>query len=431
MNMKIPFRISFPMDDQELEIVEDKVNCCLKNEISFPAEFSSPEILEGFFEKSFRALLLERVDETKKTVALMHSVAHFWKHFGNIHELLRNAGYNVLILANVPLKGTHFGFNDDPGLIFINTHMLNYLQDDIHFYLGYANKDYLPGKAKKLRIGHDIDFINHQEVWDLNQFLSRYIIFSETYDYIALSCFPDNLKALPKPMHTEAFQNFREPSFYKHTSKRIHFIPLGYPKLDQLIHHVEGQAIQGKKNLLYCPTEWNVSSYSVEKYGITIVENILEHFPSHTVTVRPHPLSREREEFLRLEEYFKDNVRVFINTDSSYLDLYAESVLMVTDESGTAETYTLATCKPVIYFRPMDQDNDSYFKVGYKAKSIEQLMKLIGDKITHKGNEAKVLDSLRKNSICNFTESETYLLECIEKIMNGSNDEEWIAANIL
>ena len=186
------------------------------------------------------------------------------------------------------------------------------------------------------------------------------------YDYIFLSS-----------KHTiVSFKNLLE----KYSNFKIKLLSSGYPRLDYLQKNLK------KKSKEFCivialANYKAYPDYTIVKSLPGIVELILKKFNYH-ISLRPHPANREhfkKDRFKKIFDIIDNNKRVKLDLSDNYIETYSKSVLMITDISGTAYTYSFLMNKPVIFF----SNNEKLISKSHKNLNHFRDRKQIG-KISNK-----------------------------------------------
>ena len=78
------------------------------------------------------------------------------------------------------------------------------------------------------------------------------------------------------------------------------------------------------------------------------------------VILRPHPYNRYDQRIFEIGKLFKKNSKFNYDESDNYIHTYSKSMILITDLSGTAYTYTFLTLNPVIFFSPYEEKIKSY-----------------------------------------------------------------------
>lgn len=161
---------------------------------------------------------------------------------------------------------------------------------------------------------------------------------------------------------------------YFFTNSKVKYLNLGYPKIDELIK----KAYNKKKNniiksILIAPS-WGNESKNYKAYKILILQLIEQGF---SITFRPHPMTIN---------YFKGELEDIYSSFNKYknfkpsheknnLNDYLESDLIITDWSGSAIEFALATKKRCIFLETKQKIRNKSFTESENLRSVEIIFK--------------------------------------------------------
>jgi len=152
--------------------------------------------------------------------------------------------------------------------------------------------------------------------------------------------------------------------------------------------------------------------YNLDRFLDTMIEEILKN-DKFKVIYRPHPgdiINKEKNLIIKnINEKYKNQPNFTLDDNTSYLESYRKSKILITDFSGTAYTYAFSKLRPVIFFSKneeklikSDLNELFYFNdriiVGKIIQNIDRLNEEIysTDKlINYYSNEIELLRSKR------------------------------------
>lgn len=156
----------------------------------------------------------------------------------------------------------------------------------------------------------------------------------------------------------ELWNNFPPPERNIRPSATFYLMGYGYPKLELMRRNFRARAKNAPtpRSICYAPVEMFLApefgGNRVRLYGKHILHTLLCSFPDYEVIFRPAPKDIYDPLVLELAACFADNPRFHFDTNSSYLDTFTASRVMVTDFSHIGSSFKLTTLRPSVYFRP-------------------------------------------------------------------------------
>ncbi len=213
-------------------------------------------------------------------------------------------------------------------------------------------------------------------------------------------------------------KHFDELIDYNFINKDRKLLKFGYPKIDEIMNNCKNQKNLNKKlnKLLIAPTWGN------EKKNFEIYKKIILILLNGEIIVkfRPHPMSiiYSNKYVTQLKSYFiKFKNFEFSETDNNVND-YIESDFIISDWSGSAMEFTLATQKPCLFinterklinkFSSEEQKKNSfeyffrkYLNCEISVEEIDNLLSII-NKIYNNNEFYEKLDTLKKSNLYNL-----------------------------
>jgi len=314
-----------------------------------------------------------------------------------IDELKENNQFTILLGYNA---STFQEINKYNNSFFLNLGYLKYIYNIDIFLSSYVVYN-LPNASNKVYINHDIydtPMVNEKNEKNLIYALNKcnYIFLSSEIAIIALE----------KKINLYLEDNDK---------KNLKLINTGYLKLDHVHKKVYKSSIS-EDSILLAPTlssmflEYNLSPFLDE-----IIHEILND-KKFKLIYRPHPGDAKNNHIKKIKEKFTSNKNFFLDLNTSYLDSYAKSKILITDFSGTAYTYAFSKLRPIIFIsrneRVLKQSNlnDLYFFKDrhYVGEIIENIYDInneiynIYDKINA---YSEIIKKLREKRIKYFNDS--------------------------
>jgi len=177
--------------------------------------------------------------------------------------------------------------------------------------------------------------------------------------------------------HTEEFKN------YYFTNSNVKILNIGYPKIDELYFKSKLSAKTSHiKSILIAPS-WGDEKNTFNKYS-DLIKILIDS--SYNITFRPHPVTfiKSNSFIKKIEKQFSNSNNFKISNKKQNVDDYILNDLIITDWSGSAVEYALATSKPSIFINTNQKirnkncnlkDINNSFEV-YFRKNIGQSLEL-------------------------------------------------------
>jgi len=280
--------------------------------------------------KSYQDNILELIDEIKKEK--------------NIEVIL---GYNLGSSGEVKSYNKAF---------FLNLGYLKYIYNIGIFLSSYVVYEF-PNSLNKIYINHDIydaPWVNLEKEENLMKTLSK-------YNYIFL---PSDIALLDLQKKINQYPDV------KINKKRFSLINTGYLKLDHVHRKLRNSSLSEDSILLAPTLSSMLTDYNLDEFLDTIIEEILKN-KKFKIIYRPHPGDKNNNKknytIKKIYEKYKDRNNFFLDNNTSYLDSYKKSKMLITDFSGTAYTYAFSKLRPVIFFSKNENNliksdfNDLFF----------------------------------------------------------------------
>ena len=289
---------------------------------------------------------------------------------------------------------------------FINLGYLRFIKQVDIFLSSYVVYDF-PNSVSKIYINHDIydtPMVDVEKEKNLIETLNKcnYIFLSSE---IAIS-------ALHKKI-----DYYSEDKIEK---KKPLLINTGYLKLDHVYEKLKNYK-SVENSILLAPTLSSMlKDYNLDEDLDSIIKEILNK-SNFKIIYRPHPVDivnpAKRLIINNIYEKYKNDKNFNLDSNTSYLDSYKKSKILITDFSGTAYTYAFSKLRPIIFYSKNENNliksnfNDLYYfkdrlKVGRIVQNIDNLNEeiySINKEFEFYSNQISVLRSERikffKNSI--------------------------------
>ena len=328
-----------------------------------------------------------------------------------VDELKKNNQFTILLGYNA---STFQEINKYNNSFFLNLGYLKYIYNIDIFLSSYVVYN-LPNASNKVYINHDIydtPMVNENNEKNLIYALNKcnYIFLSSEIAIIALE---------------KKINSYLEDN----NKKNLKLINTGYLKLDHVHKKVYKSSIS-EDAILLAPTlssmflEYNLSPFLDE-----IIHEILND-KKFKLIYRPHPGDAKNNHIKKIREKYTSNKNFFLDLDTSYLDSYAKSKILITDFSGTAYTYAFSKLRPVIFIsrneKVLKQSNlnDLYFfkdrhDVGEIIENIYDINNEIYSIYDKINTYSEIIKKLREKRIKYFNDSIEQNLMNIKKILEN------------
>ena len=134
-----------------------------------------------------------------------------------------------------------------------------------------------------------------------------------------------------------------------------------------------------------------LTDYNLDKFLEAIIEEIIKK-DKFKIIYRPHPgdlINKEKKLVIKnIYEKYKNQPNFSLDDNTSYLESYKKSKILVTDFSGTAYTYAFSKLRPVIFFsknedklKKSDLNELYYFKDRVMVGKIIQNIDILNEEI--------------------------------------------------
>lgn len=186
------------------------------------------------------------------------------------------------------------------------------------------------------------------------------------------------------------WDNFSPPRRRLRPAGDFYLMGYGYPKLCLMRQNFLARQRDGVRaqSICYAPTEMQHAPYyggnRLKTYGKRILRTLLAAFPDHTVIFRPTPMNREEDLVREIIACFAHEPRLIIDTQTSYLDTFARTQVMITDFAHIAGTFCTVTHRPAVYFQPWITENGLHREgLFYTANSFSKLTLAVRHALAH------------------------------------------------
>ncbi len=357
-------------------------------------------------------IFLKKKIQQKKIIFFYFPVKSYQENILElVDELKKNNQFTILLGYNA---STFQEINKYNNSFFLNLGYLKYIYNIDIFLSSYVVYN-LPNASNKVYINHDIydtPMVNENNEKNLIYALNKcnYIFLSSEIAIIALE----------KKINLYLEDN---------NKKNLKLINTGYLKLDHVHKKVYKSSIS-EDAILLAPTlssmflEYNLSPFLDE-----IIHEILND-KKFKLIYRPHPGDAKNNHIKKIREKYTSNKNFFLDLDTSYLDSYAKSKILITDFSGTAYTYAFSKLRPVIFIsrneKVLKQSNlnDLYFfkdrhDVGEIIENIYDINNEIYSIYDKINTYSEIIKKLREKRIKYFNNSIEQNLMNIKNILEN------------
>ena len=312
-----------------------------------------------------------------------------------IDEIKKEKNLEVILAYNLGSSNEVKNYNK---AFFLNLGYLKYINSVDIFLSSYVVYEF-PDSLNKIYINHDI----YDAPWVNPEKEKKLIKTLKGYDYIFLSS---------DIAISDLQRKINQYLDIKIDGKRTSLINTGYLKLDHVYQNLKNSN-SIEDSILLAPTLSSMLiDYNLDRFLDTMIEEILKN-DKFKVIYRPHPgdiINKEKNLIIKnINEKYKNQPNFTLDDNTSYLESYRKSKILITDFSGTAYTYAFSKLRPVIFFSKneeklikSDLNELFYFNdriiVGKIIQNIDRLNEEIysTDKlINYYSNEIELLRSKR------------------------------------
>ena len=203
-------------------------------------------------------------------------------------------------------------------------------------------------------------------------------------------------------------------------------LSVGYCKLDYLIKRInEHENLE--KYIVIAPTDYrHVNELTIFNDLKNIIQSLLDN-SKYKIVFRPYPGNKKTDKVLKIKNFFLNNKNFIFDLSDNYFDIYANSVCLITDISGTAFTFAYATGKPVIFFSKMEKSLNNlgfskldYFKdrkkIGVIAETPNEILSFIKN-LPEIKKQIKITNKNLLEQIHYLGKSKQRIKEIVDKIV--------------
>lgn len=398
---------------------------------------------EQFIKNHINKKLLDVLNSQKGSGEVIAFFApRYKKHIGNIAEMLESMGKKIVFLTQFHDDAEN-KFYKNRAVVAMWQHFKMLENIDLIFLTEGAT---IPSGSKSIFFPHALDYssglcLNMDKTVAMDVFYQNNYMLS---DYFFASC-KSNFELV-----ASLYKHVKD--YFKDNDEKC-VIPGGYPSFDQNYKKYNDYLNKPveKDTILYAPTPDYIDFENTMKFSSlnktfphlskAIIETLVNNFPEYRIVFRIHPLHRESGAIESILEAFK-YVPNFEYDDGtkSYIESFRQSVFMISDVSSVAYNFPLSTLHPVIFFNPEDFPDEvkagaGTVKIGYiyYRKHVGEVVKntdelLVAAKIIISGRHRITKDELssfRDKFMYNIGESEKYIVDNIEYILNGKKHPDW------
>ena len=332
-----------------------------------------------------------------------------------IDEIRKENNIEVILAFN---KGSSKEVKNYDKAFFLNLGYLKYIQKIDIFLSSYVVYEF-PNSLNKVYINHDI----YDAPWVNPEIEKKLINTLVKYDYVFLSS--DIAITYLKKKINQHHDN-------KRNENKISLINTGYLKLDHVYQNLK-DINSTEESILLAPTLSSMlADYNLDKFLDSIIEEILKN-DKFKIIYRPHPVDlRNKEKKLVIKniyEKYKNQSKFSLDDNTSYLESYKKSKILITDFSGTAYTYAFSKLRPVIFFSKNEEKLKKsnlnelfYFKDRGTVGKIIQNIDILNEEIYSINKLIKYysteIELLRSKRITFFEKSIEQNLLSLKNILN-------------
>lgn len=292
---------------------------------------------------------------------------------------LQKMGFAAIALVHHDIKGV-LNFDGLSGIFYVNHEEIKYLNAITCFIITDLESSIeYPKNSKVLAIIHSSVYTR-----DCVAYLQGAMLVGWADGYVVGFPFEHRKKEIKA-----LWDNFPPPFRHHRPDSDFYLMGCGYPKLCLMRNKVQERKRElesaGAKNvasgITYAPIDLNhapqFGGNRVQKYGIRTLRFLLTNFPDTDIIFRPSPNNFHERLVAEIEEHFAGHPNFSIDRDTSYVDTFARSKLIITDFSHIVSTFSTLTCNPAISFQPWANHRIYTKPLQYSATSFTDLLTVI------------------------------------------------------
>ena len=336
------------------------------------------------------------------------------KFAGNKIILFHHPSYKLI--DNTDIYTKYLFSNLKKNYQLINTHELVSLHKKNYFYISQGFLKFIFGidffisayvcdhftpNSKKIYIHHDI---YDTPLAEKKKYLNIVTKIAK-YNFIFVS--------------SDITKKFFQNNFKKYSIRNFpEVITTGYIKFDFLLRKLK-YLKKKSRTIVIGPTNYNSYKKSLLIKNLDYLINNLLEKRKFKIVLRPHPSNINDALIKNIEKKFSNNKNFKVNFDKNYLNLYYNSLCLITDILGTAYTYSFLTKNPVIFFDYLRNNTEKSFffndrrKIGFICSTTNSTLLKINKIIRNKNLFKKKINKLKKNRLYNLRKVKQNMIKFI------------------
>lgn len=211
----------------------------------------------------------------------------------------------------------------------------------------------------------------------------------------------------------------------------FHIIPTGYPRMHILFEKVN-KLEQIPDTVVYAPIDIDFNKdfggNRIQTYGKRLIRTILDNFPNLKVAFRPYKTNLDFPEVKEICTTFANEPRFIFDKSSERAFSFARGIILITDFSHVAQSFTFSTLRGAIYFQPWVKNGKKHteWQGLYAAYNYTELVHTIKDMIEQSDKWAEKILAHRNATVVPFENSFEEIAGWLKDFYHGKSRPEWL-----
>lgn len=229
------------------------------------------------------------------------------------------------------------------------------------------------------------------------------------------------------------YEGFHSSEACVRKSGYFHIIPAGYPRLTTLGQEIE-KCWRKPDSILYAPIGISsLKSHGVEfsrKMQSRLIRALLCNFTSNLI-YRPYAEDLESTAVKEIRAEFADEERFIFDDSSGRAYAFSRSFLLITDLSHIAQSFSIATKRPSIYFHPWfgkrAKNEIVRIGIGFETASISGLVRCARNILGNEELRKSISDDILRMPVAPFENSFEEIASWLKDFYDEKALPEWLS----
>lgn len=230
----------------------------------------------------------------------------------------------------------------------------------------------------------------------------------------------------------QLYDNFMDYDLLSRTSQYYYIIPTGYPRMCELALQLAQSSVT-PDSIIFAPVDighnLEMGGERLKNHGKRIIRTLLSCFPQFNVIFRPYKKNLKEPVVQEICDYFANEKRFILDDNHGRFFSFSRGVMLVTDMSHIAKSFTFATRSPSIYFSPWDNTSEKYsYRNGFfRAGSYKCLVKAINQGVANLNEISGEIGEYSDKAVMPFANAFSDVAGWLKDFYNDRPRPDWIA----